>query len=75
MVQENRTFDNFFATFGRGSDGTRYGKIHSGATIALKQARLVVKHPFVNAYYGFRYAYDGGKMDGFDIELDRKSVV
>ena len=69
MIQENRTFDNFFATFGRGSDGTRYGKTHTGATVALKKVRLIVKHPFVNAYYGYRTAYDGGKMDGFDIEL------
>lgn len=68
MIQENRTFDNLFATFGRGSDGTKYGKLHTGATVLLGKVPLLFDHPFTNSYTGYRVAYDGGKMDGFDIE-------
>ncbi|HEY1681479.1 MAG TPA: hypothetical protein VGF98_07590, partial [Candidatus Tumulicola sp.] len=36
MIQENRTFDDFFATF-PGVDGTTTGKESNGKVIALKE--------------------------------------
>jgi len=38
VVQENRTFDNLFATF-PGADGTRYGQMESGS----KEVRIELK--------------------------------
>jgi phospholipase C len=50
VIQENRTFNDFFATF-KGADGTTIGKaeadaacgIAGGKTIALKKMGLVTK--------------------------------
>jgi phospholipase C len=39
MIQENRTFDDFFATF-PGVDGTTTGKMDNGKTIQLKKEHL-----------------------------------
>ncbi len=64
VIQENRSFDNLFATF-PGADGTRTGKTHTGARVPLVEGNLVGEdiqhsHPI------FETEYDGGKMDGFD---------
>src|SRR5580698_7984986 len=39
MIQENRTFDDFFATF-PGVDGTTTGKMDNGKTVQLKEEHL-----------------------------------
>ena len=39
IIQENRTFDNLFATY-PGADGTTRGKTHNGGSIALRKAHL-----------------------------------
>ncbi len=74
IVQENRTFNDFFATF-PGADGTttgriaKYGACHVGKTkaIALKKVPLVIyPHDLDHRYQGYLAAYDGGKMDAFD---------
>ncbi len=74
VVQENRTFNNFFATF-PGADGTTTGKIVAlnttkckvaGGTIALAKIPLVTPHDLNHKYTGYRTARDGGKMDAFD---------
>jgi phospholipase C len=72
MIQENRSFDNLFATF-PGADGTTFGyyrkKIKGGyarTKIALKKqtlAGLDVNHSYKN----FNGDYDDGKMDGFNL--------
>jgi phospholipase C len=76
VVQENRTFNNFFATF-PGADGTTTGKIlkntnckprirHDG-TVALTKSPLIDPQDMNHSYKtGYLIAYDGGKMDGFD---------
>lgn len=74
MIQENRTFNDLFATF-PGADGTTTAKaakspacnIPHDETIALAEGNLVV-YPgnFNHQYGGYSVAYDGGKMDGFD---------
>jgi phospholipase C len=78
VVQENRTFNDFFATF-RGGDGTTRGTIEKDAacnipkteTIALKVAPLTVGRDFIHVYAGFATARDNGKVDGFDKVVDQ----
>jgi phospholipase C len=73
LVQENRTFNNFFATF-PGADGTTTGKvvkdgncgISKTGTIALTQSPLVIAHDLAHNIGGYETAYDKGKMDAFD---------
>ncbi|MBV8344493.1 MAG: hypothetical protein JO190_05800 [Candidatus Eremiobacteraeota bacterium] len=66
MVQENRSFNNFFATF-PGANGTTKGKLGK-KTIALKKVGLVWPCDFGHSRNGFLEDYDGGKMDGFYLE-------
>jgi phospholipase C len=78
VIQENRTFNDFFATF-KGADGTTIGKaeadaacgIAGGKTIALKKMGLVTKlngkpQDLDHGYRAYDTARDGGAMDGFD---------
>jgi phospholipase C len=67
LVQENRTFDNFFATF-PGADGTTHGTLHTGQVIPLSKSPLLSADGLDHTYRAYRQAYDGGKMDGFDLE-------
>jgi phospholipase C len=64
LVQENRSFDDFFATF-PGADGTTVGKTWGGRKIALRATTLRQRCDFGHSYGAFLRAYDGGKMDGF----------
>ncbi|HLY03871.1 MAG TPA: alkaline phosphatase family protein [Candidatus Cybelea sp.] len=73
VVQENRTFNDFFATF-PGADGTTTGRIAKDAacgipkpeTIPLTKAPLITNRDFVHIYKGFETARNHGKDDGFD---------
>jgi len=67
VIQENRTFDNLFATF-PGADGTTTGLTHTGQVIPLQKYNLYSPIFLQNGYMFFRVAYDHGKMDGFDVE-------
>jgi phospholipase C len=71
VIQENRTFDNLFATF-PGADGTTQGrmKLPSGGYtyVPLQQSNLIETCDFGHSYKGFLKDYDGGMMDGFDLE-------
>ncbi len=70
VVQENRTFDNLFATFPK-ADGTTRGRIKtpSGYTyVYLHSAPLNEKCDFGHSRAGFLKEYDNGKMDGFNLE-------
>jgi phospholipase C len=68
VVQENRSFDDFFAMF-PGADGATGGlmKTQSGDVyVALQKSRL----PFDNLgheHQSFLLEYDHGKMDGFGL--------
>jgi phospholipase C len=65
MIQENRSFDNLFATF-PGADGTTTGKLHNGNIVTLKKvgrAALDINH----TYETYLSDYDNGKMDRFDL--------
>jgi phospholipase C len=66
VVQENRSFDDLFATF-PGADGARTGKTHTGASVPLTEVSLSQPYSLPHGHWdGFVPEYDGGKMDGFD---------
>jgi phospholipase C len=67
VIQENRSFDDFFATF-PGADGTRRGKTSNGKTVNLQEVDLEEPCDFGHSRKGFLRDYDDGKMDGFDQE-------
>jgi phospholipase C len=66
-IQENRSFDNLFATF-PGADGATTGKTSDGKTIKLKRVDLPERCDFGHSRQGFVRDYDRGKMDRFDLE-------
>jgi phospholipase C len=66
MVQENRSFDNLFATF-PGADGTKKGKNSFGHTVKLKESSLYSPKLFANSHAAFVTEYDKGKMDGWNL--------
>ncbi|MGC1379419.1 MAG: alkaline phosphatase family protein [Candidatus Baltobacteraceae bacterium] len=74
LIQENRTFNDFFATF-PGADGTTTGKIAKDAacgiggdqTIALKKSGLITSHDLNHSYQGYHAARNDGAMNGFDM--------
>ncbi|MGB6643425.1 MAG: alkaline phosphatase family protein [Candidatus Cybelea sp.] len=78
IVQENRTFNDFFATF-PGADGTTKGEVKPNAqcgiskkeTIPLQKMGLVTKlhgapHDLTHTYSAYMKARDASAMDGFD---------
>jgi hypothetical protein len=68
IVQENRTFNNLFATF-PGATGTTVGEEHvNGSTksINLKEIPLAGVRNLNHSYKGFLSGYDNGLMDGFN---------
>jgi phospholipase C len=71
IIQENRTFDNLFATF-PGADGTTTGKTHDGKSIPLRSANLESPVSPNNGYSYWRRdcnADRGGtcRMNDFDV--------
>lgn len=73
VVQENRTFNDFFATF-PGGGGTTTGKvgvvarchIYKEKTIALTKSDLATSRDMNHSYQGFLKARNRGAMDEFD---------
>lgn len=70
IIQENRSFDDLFATFPN-ADGTTQGlmKTASGDQyVTLQEVNLADTCDYVHSYHSYLKAYDGGKMDGFNLE-------
>jgi phospholipase C len=63
LVQENRSFDDFFATF-PGADGTKTGK-RGNQTVNLVKVDLRGGCDFQHSRGNFLSDYAGGKMNGF----------
>ena len=66
LIQENRSFDNLFATF-PGADGTRTGKAYPGRTVALVKHPLLDPHDVFHGHENYLTDYDQGRMDGFNL--------
>jgi phospholipase C len=76
VIQENRSFDDLFATF-PGADGTTFGymKPPSGGSdeyVPLQKVNLLGACDFGHSYHAFVADYDGGMMDGFGEEAGSK---
>ncbi len=74
VVQENRSFDNLFATF-PGANGATRGKMkvkQGGKYVdkwqALQPHPLVMSTDLQHCHKAFVTDYDGAKMDGFNLE-------
>lgn len=66
IIQENRTYDNLFATF-PGGDGVTVGKGHNGQNIPLAKANLESRISPGNGYYCcWIHDWNNGRMNGFD---------
>jgi len=66
VVQENRSFDNLFSGF-PGADAPRFG--YAGKTkIALHPTRLEDPGDIENNWRDAIGSYNGGKMNGFEVE-------
>jgi phospholipase C len=66
VVQENRSFDNFFRGF-PGADSAESGTMHDGMRVALRPTPLTG----TDLYHDWSEAiesWDHGKMDGFDLD-------
>ncbi len=66
VVQENRTFDNLFATF-PGADGTTTGELHDGSRIPLKEHDLYDSVSPNTGHPSWTTGYNHGRMNGFDL--------
>jgi phospholipase C len=75
VIQENRSFNDFFATF-PGADGTTIGKAARAPTCGIEKDRTIKlrEHDLVfhaagpsHSYQDYVTSRDGGKMDGFDL--------
>jgi len=69
IIQENRSFDDLFATF-PGADGATTGR-WKNKTITLRKVDLVALCDFKHGRGNFLLDYDNGKMDGFGSEQTR----
>jgi phospholipase C len=65
VIQENRSFNDLFATF-PGADGTTHGKMSDGKTVKLTESGLYDDKLYENSHAAFEVDYDGGKMDGWN---------
>jgi phospholipase C len=67
MIQENRTVDNLFQGF-PGADTQPWGLDSHGARVALRPIGLRGGFDPSHSHSAFVAEYDGGKMDGFDLQ-------
>jgi phospholipase C len=67
MIQENRSFDNLFATF-PGAAGTRWGRAWGHGPVKLRVADLAGKCDVGHSFQGYLRDYNHGEMNGFNLE-------
>ena len=66
VVQENRSFDNLFATYPN-ADGTTKGLLYNGHHVDLNERKLESGLILDNSWKAFVVDYNGGKMNGFNL--------
>jgi phospholipase C len=67
IIQENRTPDNLFQGL-RGADIASSGLNSKGQTIPLHAVPLEARYDMSHAHASFVTEFDGGKMDGFNLD-------
>jgi phospholipase C len=70
IIQENRAFDDLFATFPNATGATE-GEMETKSgdmPIALQEVNLIQSCDPTHSYNSWLRAYDGGKLDGFNLE-------
>ena len=67
VIQENRSFDYLFNGY-PGADTVSSGKRHDGSTVPLAPISLAASWDLTHQLSDFLLSYDGGRMDGFDLE-------
>jgi len=78
LIKENRTFDNYFGTYGHGSEGAAEGKTAHckgspkdctgfGETVPLKPGYDMQPHDITHGFASGLYAINGGRMNGYNI--------
>jgi phospholipase C len=73
IVKENRTFNNYFATYPGATGATQGGTIscdadacHDGPVVRLTRAKDVQRHDLTHCFRCGLTAINGGKMNGFN---------
>ena len=69
IVQENRSFDNFFAGY-PGADSTLVGRLHTGQSFRLKEIGFWPAAGLDHLWHAGLTDWANGKMDGFDLPGD-----
>ncbi|MBV8530545.1 MAG: hypothetical protein JO104_04455 [Candidatus Eremiobacteraeota bacterium] len=67
IFQENRSTDNLFNGL-PGADTQPYGLNSNGDRIQLQPIRLTGPYDIDHSHVSFETAFDGGRMDGFNLE-------
>jgi phospholipase C len=67
IIQENRTPDNLFQGL-PGADIASSGLNSKGQTVPLHSVPLETRYDMSHAHESFGTEYDGGRMDGFDLD-------
>jgi phospholipase C len=67
VLQENRTFDNLFHGY-PGADYAKVGYNHKGNAVQLFELPLMTPWDPSHDYENWVVEYNGGKMNGFDLE-------
>ncbi len=67
IMKENRSFDEYFGRF-PGANGATTAKKHDGTVVSLVETPDALPNDIGHSQDSFTLAYDGGKMDRFDLE-------
>jgi len=70
IIQENHSTDNLFNGL-PGADTVTSGRNTAGQVVRLQSARLTVPWDPGHSHTAFNIDYDGGRMDGFNLEQSR----
>ncbi len=73
IIKENRTFDNYFARY-PGADGATHGMTSTGKRIRLAEATDVLEPDLGHGFYDGVKAVNGGRMDGYDLVFNGKTL-
>ncbi len=73
VIQENRSTDNLFNGL-PGADTVKTGRDSSGDAVKLSLQHLAVPFDIDHEHSAFVVAFDGGKLDGFNLERSKCPV-